>query len=110
MIWSISSGGSVMSAACWCCSEDIIVWIGDFDLAERKIVLTGSILIRMRDEIVRLIDYMYFEPRCCGGVQYHDGRSAVFNCYYLDGKHATLTRRCDDTIACCQSSAVLSAD
>jgi len=25
MIWSISSGGSVMSAACWCCSDDMIV-------------------------------------------------------------------------------------
>lgn len=38
--------------------------------------------------------------------------AAVFNCYYLDGKHATLTRRCDDTIACChwKSSAVLSVD
>ena len=31
-----------------------------------------------------------------------EAEAAVFNCYYLDGKHATLTRRGDDTIACCQ--------
>lgn len=83
MIWSISSGGSVMRAACWwcCCSEDMIVWIEWFDLAERNVVLTGIILtIRMRDDRGCCpIDRLYvLEPRSCGGVQYHDGRSAVF--------------------------------
>lgn len=62
MIWSISSGGRVIRAACWCCccSEDMVVWRDGSIFVEQSIVLTGMILIvRMRDgDFVQLIDYM----------------------------------------------------
>jgi hypothetical protein len=45
MIWSMSSGGRVMSAAFWCCSEDMIV--GVFDLTGYR--MGWRILIRMRE-------------------------------------------------------------
>jgi hypothetical protein len=69
MIWSMSSGGKVMSAAFCCCSEDMFV--GRIDLTGYSYGLEdndnnerGSVLS---------ITYMPTESRCCGGVQYHDG-------------------------------------
>jgi hypothetical protein len=39
MLWSISSGGRVMRAACWCCSEDMVVWRSDSILPNIECVI-----------------------------------------------------------------------
>lgn len=46
MIWRMSSGGKVMSAACWCCSEDMIV--GSSGLAGSR--MAQRILMTMRED------------------------------------------------------------